>query len=359
MEILVTSENLDKLEVVKTAFIDNVTVVGVKANSLLPEQPFWTYGEQSSAIICAKLRIKNILSIDNKINEKYKYVVSLENGIYNDAIDNYWDICECVIYDCDNDEYVTTQFNNSLKIPVPHDIMEKVMNTEKVYFDTQLIGYSKTAGSLLEQEYKIPGSNWMKKFGLDRKDQMYQSLKYVLSLLKHNMNKIEQNIKIIKNYPQEGVDFKDMFSIFMNDKLLNPIIDKMCDIAYNNNAQYIAGPELRGCILGSLVANKMNIPFIPIRKKGKLPPPVYTISYEKEYGVDELEISENYKDEIKGKNVVIIDDVLATGGSLKACIDLARAIGLTVSSCIVLTCVKELYEKALEKLDIKPLIIFN
>ncbi|MBO5375427.1 MAG: adenine phosphoribosyltransferase [Bacilli bacterium] len=132
-------------------------------------------------------------------------------------------------------------------------------------------------------------------------------------------------LRLIKDFPKKGITFIDITPKLADKNDFNEIIDKMC-MNVPKNVDYIVGPESRGYIFASAIANKLGLGFIPIRKEGKLPDDlVYKAKYEKEYGIDILCLPKN--DGYLNKNFYVVDDVLATGGTLKACKELIEKCG--------------------------------
>jgi adenine phosphoribosyltransferase len=141
---------------------------------------------------------------------------------------------------------------------------------------------------------------------------------------------LEKYIHNIPDFPKEGVIFKDI-SPLLKFKL-NETVDLMAKDVNWDQVDHIIGIESRGFILGSAMAARLNKGFIPIRKKGKLPPPVLSQKYDLEYGQDQLELHPNDLP----ANVVIVDDVLATGGTMKAAINLCHKASYTIQHILVL-----------------------
>ncbi|NLB21682.1 MAG: adenine phosphoribosyltransferase [Clostridium sp.] len=140
----------------------------------------------------------------------------------------------------------------------------------------------------------------------------------------------KQHIRVIEDFPKEGISFKDITTIIKDGPIFKQMVDQMADRLKDLNVEAIAGPEARGFIFGVPVAYALGIGFIPIRKKGKLPGETYSLTYDLEYGQDTLEI---HKDGIRpGMRVAIIDDLLATGGTIAACKDLLEVAGAEVVS---------------------------
>ena len=128
--------------------------------------------------------------------------------------------------------------------------------------------------------------------------------------------KLKKRIRIIKNFPKKGILFQDITSITDDNKLFSEVIYEIVKYAKKNKITKIAGIEARGFIFGAAVANQCNLPFIPIRKKDKLPGATYKQKYKLEYGDDEVQV---HKDAANSKDrILIIDDLIATGGTAKA-----------------------------------------
>ncbi len=133
----------------------------------------------------------------------------------------------------------------------------------------------------------------------------------------------------VPNWPVEDVVFKDITPLLKNKDALNHSV-KLLEDLIDETPDYIVGIESRGFIFGSYLASEMGLGFVPVRKKGKLPPPVISKEYSLEYGFDTLEIKSG-----KGK-VVIVDDVYATGGTAKATRELCEKAGYEVINDIYL-----------------------
>lgn len=137
------------------------------------------------------------------------------------------------------------------------------------------------------------------------------------------MKPIEEYVRSIPDFPEPGIIFRDVTSVLQDADGLALAIDLMQEKLKDVEFDVVVGPESRGFIFGVPIAYNLHKPFIPIRKKGKLPCETVSIKYELEYGVAELEM---HRDAIKpGQKVVIIDDLIATGGTNEAMIKLVKA----------------------------------
>ncbi len=137
--------------------------------------------------------------------------------------------------------------------------------------------------------------------------------------------KFTDYIKNVPNFPIEGIQFKDITPLIGDGEAFKAAIDELALFAKGLNANKVIGPDARGFIIGAPVAYALQASFIPVRKPGKLPREVITYDYELEYGKNTLCL---HKDAIKpGDRVVIIDDLLATGGTVEASVNLVKQAG--------------------------------
>lgn len=136
---------------------------------------------------------------------------------------------------------------------------------------------------------------------------------------------LKQYVAIVEDFPKEGIRFKDITPLMHNGEAYKYATDQIVEYAKNRDVDIIVGPEARGFIIGCPVAYALEIGFAPVRKKGKLPRETISVDYGLEYGKDVLTI---HKDAIKpGQRVLIIDDLLATGGTIEATIKLVEELG--------------------------------
>lgn len=141
-------------------------------------------------------------------------------------------------------------------------------------------------------------------------------------------------VRDVPDFPKPGILFRDITPILSNAAALSAVIDALAAQALVHGATVVAGIESRGFILGTPVATTLGLPFVPIRKPGKLPAQTARVEYTLEYGTDALEV---HTDAIApGDRVVIIDDLLATGGTAGAACDLVEGQGATVVSVLVM-----------------------
>lgn len=148
------------------------------------------------------------------------------------------------------------------------------------------------------------------------------------------MKPIEEYVVSIPDFPEQGVIFRDVTSVLQDAEGLHLAIDLMQEKLEGLDFDVVVGPESRGFIFGVPIAYNLRKPFVPVRKKGKLPRETVSIEYELEYGTASIEM---HRDSIKpGQRVVIVDDLIATGGTTEAIIKLVEGMGGKVSKVIFL-----------------------
>lgn len=165
-------------------------------------------------------------------------------------------------------------------------------------------------------------------------------------------------IAIVEDFPIKGISFKDITPILQNGEVFKQVTNELSEYAKKVNATVIVGPESRGFIFGCPVATNLGLGFVPIRKPGKLPREVVEVEYSLEYGTNKLSM---HKDALKkGDKVLIIDDLLATGGTINATISLIESLGAEVVGCAFLIELTGLNgRKLIEKYNVHSLIDYE
>lgn len=168
---------------------------------------------------------------------------------------------------------------------------------------------------------------------------------------------LADKIRNIPDFPKPGIQFKDITTLLKDGAAFRESVDRMADLVKDLRIDVVAGPEARGFVMGAPLAYKLGVGFVPIRKAGKLPGDVLKGTYQLEYGQDTLEI---HRDGIRpGQNVLVVDDLLATGGTIKAAIDMVRQLGGNIPAVIFLIELTFLEgRKKLEGYDVKSVIQF-
>ena len=133
-----------------------------------------------------------------------------------------------------------------------------------------------------------------------------------------------QNLRVIPDFPIKGIQFYDVTTLFKNPEVLKGLVENMYEFYQGKGITKVVGIESRGFIMAPALATKLNAGFVPVRKPGKLPAETIEASYEKEYGKDTIQM---HKDAIEQNDIVLIhDDLLATGGTMKAACDLVKQL---------------------------------
>lgn len=171
------------------------------------------------------------------------------------------------------------------------------------------------------------------------------------------MKKIEEYVRSIPDFPEEGIIFRDVTSVLQDADGLHLAIDLMQEKIKDLEFDVVVGPESRGFIFGVPIAYNLHKPFVPVRKKGKLPCETVSMEYELEYGTATIEI---HKDAIKpGQKVLIVDDLMATGGTIEAIIKLITQLGGEVVGSVFLMELAGLEgRKKLEGQNVQSVIVY-
>ena len=171
---------------------------------------------------------------------------------------------------------------------------------------------------------------------------------------------LASSIRSIPDYPKPGIIFRDITTLLGNPRAFRRAVDELVQPYAGLKIEKIAGMEARGFILGGAVAHQLSAGFVPIRKKGKLPHETVSIAYSLEYGVDEMEM---HVDAVQpGEKVILVDDLIATGGTAVGAVQLLRQIGAdVVSACFVIDLPDLGGRKKLEAMgvDVRTLVEFS
>jgi adenine phosphoribosyltransferase len=150
-------------------------------------------------------------------------------------------------------------------------------------------------------------------------------------LLKKNVFNINDYIRTIPDYPKPGIQFRDVTSLWQNAQGFRRTVDALVSPYAGLRIDKVVGIEARGFVLGGAVAHQLSVGFVPVRKKGKLPYHTLSADYSLEYGTDTLEIHQDAI--LPDEQVLIVDDLIATGGTIQAAIQLVRNLGGNVVGC--------------------------
>ena len=149
----------------------------------------------------------------------------------------------------------------------------------------------------------------------------------------------EINLRAQKNFPTEGIEFIDITPVILQKNVLEEITTKFVEELKDKNLDYLVLPEARGFLFGTAVADRLKVGVIPVRKQGKLPPDYVesTFDFTKEYGKGTFELPKLVNDTYEGKNFYIIDDIYATGNTIKAIVNAIKELGGNVigAGCVV------------------------
>lgn len=307
IRVALASKSTVKEQAIREAFPgEDLMIVTYESHSGISEQPI---GEKM-ALEGIKHRIEGIQK------EQFDHVIAIEN--YIDQEDGWYD-CGLV--------YVSGIVQQTDRTAIPVHLVDEALSQNKTFGEV-----------LHEHNQEIDPKDWHQTFGTSsRKDLLRDAV--FKAVHKEEIERLRSAIAYHPDFPKKGVLFQD-FSPIMRDpdllKLCITLLAKRCIGRFD----VVVGLESRGFILGSLLAQEMGLPFVMVRKAGKIPGDTYTVEYEKEYGKDAFSISKTALN--SGDRVLIIDDLIATGGSARAAIDLIKMTGAKPEEFISLLEIPEL-----------------
>ncbi|MDP6621262.1 MAG: adenine phosphoribosyltransferase [Alphaproteobacteria bacterium] len=167
---------------------------------------------------------------------------------------------------------------------------------------------------------------------------------------------IKSRIRTIPHYPKEGIMFRDITTLLQDPFGFRKVVDELVQPYAGVRIDVVAGIEARGFILGGAVAHQLSVGFVPVRKKGKLPHETFSQEYQLEYGTDEVEM---HQDAVRrGEQVLLVDDLIATGGTAEAAVKLIRQAGGEVAGCSFIIDLPDIGgRKKVEALGVKVLTL--
>ena len=305
----------------------------------LPAQPI-RKGPVDGIVHCASKRLEHAIQHSNGFHD---YIISIENGI---DLDYKREICVVVI------RYNGLTSYGEYGLSFSKTLVEPYLEKLCAFDGLNTFGTNKTLGELIhDSDTDIPANNWtLPILKCDRIDQILVAMGNSHKELteKHAIN---DTFRLYLNWPKEGVKFQYLFPLFTNPDLTKKAVILMGKPFFNMKIDYIVGLESRGYILGILLQQELNCPFVPAAKPGKIPGHSVERTYNKEYGTDKLVMA---KDSIKpGSRVLVVDDLVATGNSLQAVVDMIKNdFGSEVVGCSVLKDVKELRDVVKKNLSV-------
>ncbi len=173
-------------------------------------------------------------------------------------------------------------------------------------------------------------------------------------------NDLKSAIRTIPDYPKPGIMFRDITTLLGSARAFRRAVDELVQPWAGSKIDKIAGIEARGFIIGGAIAHQLSAGFIPIRKKGKLPHKAVSVAYSLEYGLDEMEMHEDAV--AKGERVILVDDLIATGGTAEGAVKLLRQMGAEIVAAVFMVDLPDLGGAAkLRALDVpvRTLVTFD
>ncbi len=330
LQVAICSQSPVKIKAVAKAFHRlfpdrDVNLVGANPPSEIAEQPVGLEWGR----VGAQNRLRNARAIlpDQLRGKTPDYWVSIENFISPEGpkSDPWYD--QAVILVQNGDEPPVEELSRKIFFSPEFAIEAKRRPTPA---DRSESGFSTTVGMLISEQEggAISADEWqgLPEFGgIPRKKILSEAL--VRAILKTAIQRLE-------NFPKPGISFLDISPLLAQPELRDAVIDLFEDEFANRKIDLIAGLDARGFIFGSLLADRLRLPFVMVRKQGKLPRPTHSESYDTEYSSSTIEIAAH---DVEGKTVLLVDDLLATGGTLRAAENLFLKAGArdACSACVI------------------------
>ncbi|MGZ6254930.1 MAG: adenine phosphoribosyltransferase [Candidatus Chromulinivorax sp.] len=346
IRVAIGSKSIQKIEAVQKAFeqkfqddiclfFSHATISGV------PEQPIGF----DIALQGARNRIDSL----PKDLQELDYCIGIENYIEQSKITGSWyDKALVLVQELSQETMLTTQ-----PVFIPDQYIQLAQSMSKKFDST---GFSTTVGVAIARSFVdrfIDPANWHieKEFGgVSRQELLEDALCKILHA--QELQSLKKLVAFYPDFPKKGITFANFLPIVQDGNSFSTLIDLLAERYADKNIDAIAGLESRGFILAAALATKLGLPFIAIRKPGKLPGAVHAVTYQKEYGFDTLVIAQ---DSIKkDQRVLIIDDLIATGGSARAAIKLVELAGGKPIEFVSILKIAELEEQA-----VLPIPMFN
>jgi len=174
------------------------------------------------------------------------------------------------------------------------------------------------------------------------------------------LQELKASIRTIPDYPRAGIQFRDITTLLGDARMFRRSVDELVRPWTGSKVDRVAGIEARGFILGGAIAHQLAAGFVPIRKKGKLPHETVRVAYSLEYGLDEIEM---HRDAVAdGERIILVDDLIATGGTAEAAVKLLRSLGAHIlAACFVIDLPELGGSRRLEALDVpvRTLVAFQ
>lgn len=337
--IVIASASKQKISAVQAAFNqkfphDTIEYRWHKTVSNVPEQPVG----YAVALCGARNRIA---CLHPELVDGADYIVSVENYIEQSLATGIW-----------YDKAVVLCMHGAQEIVLvsqPTCVPEAYVHlAQQVSEHVSSAGCSVTVGSAIQQSLQdkiVDPSDWHREpefGGVSRKALIQDTIEKILHA--NELEFLKSLITLHPDFPKPGILFEDYFPIINNPKAFALTIDLLAARYATKDIGAIVGLESRGFVLGAALAYKLGLGFVPVRKPGKLPGATHAVTYQKEYGTDTLVISQNSLQ--PGQRVIIIDDLIATGGSARAAIELVKLAGGHPVEFVTLLKVDSLQEMA-------------